>query len=159
MTTDQLRAHITAVPFTPFHVRTADGRRLQVSAQDLVRIAPSQSHVFVFQPDGSHTILNIGDLAEVEVSQPQSGGVRMATDELRRYVMATPFRPFVLNVADGRRVPVVGRDFILISPMGQTLHIYQYNGSFEVLDNSLVTGISFDAPLVEQPVTRSDTAA
>jgi hypothetical protein len=83
----------------------------------------------------------------------------MVAEELRRYVTANPFRPFVLNVADGRQVPVAGRDFILISPTGRTLHVYQRNESFDVLDTMLVTGISFDAPPVDSTTTASDRAA
>lgn len=70
----------------------------------------------------------------------------MSLDELRRHITAVPFYPFTLNSADGRRVPVIGRDFILLSPTGRTAHVYQPDGSYELLDMLLVTGISAGPP-------------
>jgi hypothetical protein len=40
----------------------------------------------------------------------------MSVEDLRKCTVATPFLPFTLNIADGRSIPVVGRDFILIPP-------------------------------------------
>lgn len=40
----------------------------------------------------------------------------MSIEELRNNIVASPFVPFTLNIADGRRIPVVGRDFILVPP-------------------------------------------
>lgn len=48
----------------------------------------------------------------------------MSAEELRRRVTAVPFRPFVVNVADGRRIPVVGQDFILVSGSGRVVEVH-----------------------------------
>lgn len=70
----------------------------------------------------------------------------MSLEELRKCIVASPFVPFTLNIADGRRVPVTGRDFILVPPeKGRTVLVYQRNGDFDMLDAMLITGISFES--------------
>lgn len=73
----------------------------------------------------------------------------MSAEELRAQIRATPFRPFLLNVADGRRIPVGARDYILVSPTGRTAHVYQRDESYDIVDMLLVTGLSFDVPTAE----------
>lgn len=69
----------------------------------------------------------------------------MSLEELRQCIVASPFVPFTLNIADGRRIPVVGRDFILIPPeKGRTVIVYQKGSSFDLLDSMLITGVSFE---------------
>ena len=70
MTAEQLRQHITAVPFTPFHVRSADGRRIPVLNRDFILITPPQTHTFIFQPDGSYAVLDIALVPGVEYGPP-----------------------------------------------------------------------------------------
>jgi hypothetical protein len=70
----------------------------------------------------------------------------MSADELRKCVVASPFRPFTLNIGDGRRIPVIGRDFILIAPdKGRTVVVFQRNDDFDILDTMLITGINFES--------------
>jgi hypothetical protein len=70
----------------------------------------------------------------------------MSLDELRKCIIASPFQPFTLNIADGRRVPVSGRDFILIPPeRGRTVVVFQRSGEIDLLDALLITGVSFPA--------------
>ena len=60
--------------------------------------------------------------------------------------MASPFQPFTLNIADGRRIPVVGRDFILIPPeKGRMIVVFQHDGEMDLLDALLITGVTFEA--------------
>jgi hypothetical protein len=76
----------------------------------------------------------------------------MSVDELRKCVVASPFRPFTLNIADGRRIPVVGRDFILMAPdKGRTLVVYQRNDDFDILETMLITGVSFESAASTSP--------
>lgn len=70
MTAEQLRAHITAVPFRPFHIRTVDGRRLPVYNRDFILITPTQTHLFVFQPNDAYEVLDIALLPSVEFGPP-----------------------------------------------------------------------------------------
>jgi hypothetical protein len=71
----------------------------------------------------------------------------MSPEEIKKCIVASPFRPFTLNIADGRRIPVVGRDFILIAPeRGRTVLVFQKNDEFDILDTIMITGVSFEAP-------------
>jgi hypothetical protein len=70
----------------------------------------------------------------------------MSVEELRKSIVATPFVPFTLNIADGRRIPVTGRDFILVPPeKGRTIVVYQRDGDYDLLDALLITGVSFES--------------
>ena len=70
----------------------------------------------------------------------------MSADELRKCIVASPFRPFILNIGDGRRIPVMGRDFIIIAPeKGRSVVVYQRNDDFDILDTMLITGVSFES--------------
>lgn len=77
----------------------------------------------------------------------------MTADEIRRQITMLPFRPFALHVADGRTIPVRARDFILVSPLGFTVDVYQPDDRHDILDTSLITSISFDPP-APQPAPR-----
>jgi hypothetical protein len=70
----------------------------------------------------------------------------VSVDELRICIVASPFLPFTLNIADGRRIPVPGRDFILVPPeKGRTVLVYQRDGELDMLDAMLITGVSFES--------------
>jgi hypothetical protein len=70
----------------------------------------------------------------------------MSLDELKKCIVATPFRPFTLNIADGRRIPVTGRDFILVPPeKGRTVLVFQRDGELDLLDALLIAGVSFES--------------
>ena len=70
----------------------------------------------------------------------------MSVDDLRKCIVPSPFVPFTLDIADGRRVPVTGRDFILVPPeRGRTVLVYQRNGELDMLDPALITGVSFES--------------
>jgi hypothetical protein len=84
----------------------------------------------------------------------------MTADEIRRRITALPFRPFRLHIADGRAIAVHARDFILVSPLGLVVDVFQPNEEHDIIDTALITSISFDPP-PPQPVTPnpSDTNA
>ena len=65
----------------------------------------------------------------------------MVIEQLRRLYMAQPFRPFMMHLADGRQLPVVHRDFIMVSPSGRTAIVYQPDDSFNIVDLLLVTDL------------------
>ena len=70
----------------------------------------------------------------------------MPVDELRKCIVASPFRPFTLNIADGRRIPVIGRDFIFVPPeKGRIVLVFQRNDEFDILDSTSITGVSFES--------------
>jgi hypothetical protein len=77
----------------------------------------------------------------------------MSADELRKCIVVSPFRPFTLNIADGRRIPVLGVDFVLLAPeKGRTVVVYQRNDDFDILDTMLITGVSFESVASNLPL-------
>ena len=66
----------------------------------------------------------------------------MTITEFRTMLGAKPFREFVINLADGRAIPVKHREFALPSPSGRTVIVYQPDDSFDVIDLLLVTSLS-----------------
>ncbi len=66
----------------------------------------------------------------------------MTIDEVRNLYQAVPFRPFLMHLPDGREIPVVHRDFIIASPNGQTVIVYQPDNSFNIIDLALVTALA-----------------
>ena len=69
----------------------------------------------------------------------------MTTDQLRQLWRAEPFRPFTIHLADGRNVPVRHAEFLMPSPSGRTVIVYQPNDSFNVIDLLLVTDLEVAA--------------
>jgi len=65
----------------------------------------------------------------------------MKTDELRKLCDSVPFHPFVIHMADGRRISVRHQDFIMNSPSGRTAIVYQSDDSFDIIDVPLVTAL------------------
>jgi hypothetical protein len=52
-----------------------------------------------------------------------------------------PFRPFDINLPEGRTVHVFHPDFALLSPDGRTLLAYERDNSFHMIDVALITNI------------------
>jgi hypothetical protein len=80
----------------------------------------------------------------------------MSHNELRSHIIAVPFRPFVLHISDGRTITVHARDFIMISPLGSTVDVYQPDEEHDILASGAITGISFAPP---SPQTSSEQTA
>jgi hypothetical protein len=80
----------------------------------------------------------------------------MAADDLQELITTVPFFPFVLSVADGRRIPVVGRESILLMPVGHNVVVCQPDGKIDLLDMALVTGASYGPP-ARPAATPTDT--
>ncbi|MBN2594529.1 MAG: hypothetical protein JXA81_13555 [Sedimentisphaerales bacterium] len=66
----------------------------------------------------------------------------MTISEFRNLLGAQPFRPFAINLADGRSIPVKHREFVLPSPSGRTVIVYQPDDSFGIIDMLLVTSLT-----------------
>jgi hypothetical protein len=68
----------------------------------------------------------------------------MTIEELRNVYNAQPFKPFVMHLADGRKIPVRHREFIAAAPSGRTVTVYQANDVSNIVDLLLVTDIEFE---------------
>jgi hypothetical protein len=69
----------------------------------------------------------------------------MTIEKLRDFCDAAPFKPFVIQLADGRAIAVHHRDFIAAAPSGRTVTVYQPDDSLNVIDLLLVTDLEIAA--------------
>lgn len=65
----------------------------------------------------------------------------MRIEEVHNRLQAAPFQPFSLHLPDGREVYVRHRDFIMPSPSGRMVIVYQPDDSFHVIDLMLVSDL------------------
>jgi len=65
----------------------------------------------------------------------------MTSDRLRDICRAQPFRPFTMHLADGRHIPVLHQEFLMPSPSGRTVVVYQPDDSLNIADMLLVTDL------------------
>lgn len=65
----------------------------------------------------------------------------MTIEQLRNVHLATPFRPFMLHMADGGSLHVPHSEFLSHSPSGRAIIVYQADDSFSIVDLLLVNEI------------------
>ena len=65
----------------------------------------------------------------------------MTIEQIRTIYDAQPFQPFVVHLADGRKVPVRHREFIMAVPRGRTIVVCQPDGTLNIIDLLLVTDL------------------
>ncbi len=63
----------------------------------------------------------------------------MTTEQFRATSHLQPFRPFTIQMADGRAFHVNHPDFIAQSPSGRTVIVFQSDESYSVLDLLLMS--------------------
>ena len=80
-------------------------------------------------------------LAGLPAERNKGKDVPMKIDEIRNLRDAVQFQPFALRLADGRAIPVRHRDFLMTSPSGRTVIVYQPDDSFDVVDVMLITSL------------------
>ena len=66
----------------------------------------------------------------------------MRIEELWKVQRAEPFRAFEVHLADGREFPVEHPEFIWISRNERIAVIDDVDGSIEIIDPTLITGLS-----------------
>ena len=70
----------------------------------------------------------------------------MTIEQLRATHRASPFQPFTIRMADGRRFPIPHPDFLSFSPVGRTAVIYHTDGSASIVDLLLMTELELSPP-------------
>ena len=65
----------------------------------------------------------------------------MTIEKVRELYHAEPFQPFVIHLADGRRIPVVSREYISMAVSGRTIYVTQPDDTFNIIDLLLVTDL------------------
>ncbi len=64
----------------------------------------------------------------------------MTTEQLRRFHQAKPFQPFIIHLADGRRIAVDHPEMMAYKPNERTFAVWS-GGAYEVADLLLVTSL------------------
>jgi len=67
----------------------------------------------------------------------------MRVSEIRDALRKQPFRPFAVNLADGRSFPIDHVDFLLISHSERSIIVASLQGGYELIDPVMVTSLSF----------------
>lgn len=65
----------------------------------------------------------------------------MQMKDLQKVYKAQPFEPFVIHIADGRKVRVDHPDFMALSPTGRATVVFDKSGGFEIIDLLLITSL------------------
>ncbi len=65
----------------------------------------------------------------------------MTLETVKSFYNAQPFVPFFIQLADGREIPVHSREYIMASPTGRILIVYQSDDTFNWINLLLVTNI------------------
>ena len=65
----------------------------------------------------------------------------MTTEQLNRLHQARPFQPFIIRLGDGQELPVPHPEMLAYAPKSRTATVYRSDGSFEIIDLLLVTGM------------------
>jgi hypothetical protein len=65
----------------------------------------------------------------------------MTSERVRQLWKSEPFQKFTIHLADGRKIPVLHREFLAISPSGRTATVYQPDDSLNIVDLPLVTDL------------------
>jgi hypothetical protein len=73
MTIDELRGFSRAQPFQPYVIHLTDGRAVLVSHPELMMAVPSGRTILVCQPDDTIDVIDLPQVARVEVKQERRG--------------------------------------------------------------------------------------
>jgi len=65
----------------------------------------------------------------------------MTTEALHKVHSARPFITFFLRLGDGQKLPVAHPETLAYAPKSRLATVYLENGSFEIVDLLLVTGL------------------
>ena len=65
----------------------------------------------------------------------------MTTEQLTKMIETKPFKPFEIDLADGRSIPVKHPEFVARSRSGRTISVWGPDEAFETIDLLLVTSL------------------
>jgi hypothetical protein len=70
----------------------------------------------------------------------------MTTEQLYKVHRVRPFQPFSIRLGDGQSLRVEHPEMLAYTPKSRTAVVYRKDGSFEIIDLLLVTGLDVHAP-------------
>ena len=73
----------------------------------------------------------------------------MTAEQIRKAIVAQPFQPFTVKMADGQTFHVRHPDFVARSENGRTFAVYDDDG-FSILDTLLASELRFTNPPVAE---------
>ena len=65
----------------------------------------------------------------------------MSPDAVKKFMHATPWKPFTICLADGRKIHVPHPDFVSISRAGRTVIVTTEDEEFEMIDVFLILSV------------------
>ena len=68
----------------------------------------------------------------------------MTIERLRALYEATPFRPFVIHLADGKVISVRSREFMASAPNGRTIVVYEPEDTMNIVDVLMITKLEIE---------------
>jgi hypothetical protein len=70
----------------------------------------------------------------------------MTTEQLSALHRARPFRPFTIRLGDGQKLSVPHPEMLSYAPKSRIAVVHRIDGSFQIVDLLLVTGLDVHAP-------------
>ena len=70
----------------------------------------------------------------------------MDISTLKACCTARPFKVFAVNLSDGRSFPIPHPDFLMVSPVGNTVIAFRESGGFDIIDLDQITGVTVPEP-------------
>jgi hypothetical protein len=67
----------------------------------------------------------------------------MAPEVFRRVCQIRPFQPFIVHMADGRRINVPSPEFLIVPDEGRIIIAHQPGGGRHIVDLLLVTDVEY----------------
>ncbi|OGV66934.1 MAG: hypothetical protein A3K19_03650 [Lentisphaerae bacterium RIFOXYB12_FULL_65_16] len=86
-----------------------------------------------------------GDSAALETTLKLRGHSEMNARTLRECCTVRPFKPFVINLSDGRSFPIPHPDFLLIPPAGDIVIACHQDGAVNLISLDQITDVAIDA--------------
>lgn len=74
MASEQLKAPLRQQPFRPFTIRMVEGRSFTVAHPDWVIVSPTGRTAILFEPDDSHSIVDLMLMSELEIPSAKNAG-------------------------------------------------------------------------------------
>jgi len=158
----EIRKAYRAEPFVPFVLHTADGRKIPVRERFSMAFPPRSRTLAVYETDDACSFIQVRLVTDIVLKksrlQAPQGPTGAATslrrrppkqrppvniEEIRKAYRAEPFVPFVLHTADGRKIPVRERIFMMLPPGTRTITVAVEDDAFDFIDAGLVTDLEF----------------
>jgi hypothetical protein len=160
----EIRRAYRAEPVVPFVLHLADGRQIPVRERFSMAFPPRSRTLGVYDTDDACSFIDVRLVTDLVLKEggPQApqGRTGPATslrgkptkrrplniEEIRNAYRAEPFVPFVLHLADGRKIPVRERFFMMFPPGTRTITVAVSDDAFDFIDARLVTDLKFKSP-------------